>query len=325
MAIYGGFAPGTYNGWSLNLLADIFVTPGISRGLQVTAPGGMQVNVGVDATNGDGVCWLPNGCFVRIDAATAFAVPGNGSGSTRTDAVVAFCDPTGASNPSFSLSYQTNWSSGFAPGTTNQLVIALVSVANGAVTISPGNITQNTAAASITGIGGSNSMVASDGVGLTVQDNSSTNLLAVVLTGLSTNQGRNIGIQTTDVSSIGHSYQFTQDNGLVLPQNTTARGYIGNAARIIMNQTAVSQETAGTYLFYMSLVNNSTFDLHIQAGNGTLAFDMLNGTTRIDTKGNFTGGAYGINVGGVAGTPARFFAQGAQPANATNGDVWISA
>src|SRR5579859_5710407 len=148
MAVYGGFEPGTYQAWALNLSQNVFGSPGIARGLQVvpTNPLGLSVNVTVDPTALDGVGFLPNGCWVRIDAALLLNVPSNGTGQTRNDAVVATVDPTG--NLATSLSYVTNWSGGFAGGTNNQLVLALISVPSGASSIVSGNITMSTVAAS---------------------------------------------------------------------------------------------------------------------------------------------------------------------------------
>lgn len=224
MAVYGAFEPGSFNAWTLNLFADVFVLPGVARGMQVTAPGGMQVQLTLDGTANDGVCYLPNGGFIRIDTVQTFPVPNNSSGGTRTDAVVAFVDPTGIASPSFSLTYVTNWSSAFSPGNNNQLVLALVSVPNGAATISTGNITNNPNAAKLTGTAGGNSMVAADGVGLTVQDNTSSATLSVVLTGLTNGAGRSIAIQTTDISAIGHQATFDQAGNLVLSGSLTTYG-----------------------------------------------------------------------------------------------------
>lgn len=224
MAVYGGFEPGSFNAWTLNLFADVFVLPGVARGMQVTAPGGMQVQLTLDGTANDGVCYLPNGAFIRIDTVQTFPVPNNSSGGTRTDAVVAFVDPTGIASPSFSLTYVTNWSSAFSPASPNQLVIALVSVPNGAASIATGNITNNPNGAKLTGTAGSNSMVAADGVGLTVQDNTSSATLSVVLTGLTNGAGRSIAIQTTDISAIGHQSTFDQKGNLILSGSLTTYG-----------------------------------------------------------------------------------------------------
>lgn len=147
MTIYGGFEPGTFQAWALNLAQSVFGTAGIARGMQVqpTSPAGLSVQVSIDATALDGVCYLPNGGWLRIDAVQQLSVPSNSSGVTRNDAVVATMDPT--QTGSASLAYVTNWAGGFAGGTNNQFVLATVSVPNGAATITSGNITQNTAAA----------------------------------------------------------------------------------------------------------------------------------------------------------------------------------
>lgn len=234
MTVYGGYSPTTYNAWALNLFNTVFVSAGIARGLQVsaTSPASMLVTLSTDPTWNDGVCFLPNGCFLRIDAGLSLTVSPNTSGATRTDAVVATVDPTNAA--ALSLSIQANWPSGFS-GTSAQLVLALISVANNATSIINSNITQTSAVAKVTGTGGGGgSMTASDGVGLTVQDNSATSTLSLVLTGLTTGVGRNITIQTTDTSAIGHAYTFDTTGKLLFPTGTGAilRSAGGGAAGV---------------------------------------------------------------------------------------------
>lgn len=143
MTVYGAFEPGSFNAWTLNLINDVFCTPGVARGGTVTAPGGMNVTLGVDAGAGDAVIVLPNGAWVRTDQAITYVVPANNGSGTRTDAIVAFVDPTGVASPSVSLTYTTSWAGGFTGNTNNQWVVALISVAVNAASISAGNITQN--------------------------------------------------------------------------------------------------------------------------------------------------------------------------------------
>lgn len=151
MTTYGGFDPGTFQPWALNLTQNVLGSSGIGRGMvvQPTNPAGLSVQVSVDPIAGDGVLFLANGAWLRIDATTTLTVPGNSSGSTRTDAVVAFVDPTGVGGAP-SLTYQTSWASGFKPG-TNQFVLALVNVPNAATSVIAANIVNTQLVANVGG------------------------------------------------------------------------------------------------------------------------------------------------------------------------------
>lgn len=318
MSVYGAFEPGSFNAWALNLFADVFVTPGVARGMQVTAPGGMQVSVTLDSTANDGVCWLPNGGFLRIDTVQTFPVPNNSSGGTRTDAVVAFVDPTGIANPSFSLTYVTNWSSGFAPANNNQLVLALVSVPNGAVAISTGNITNNSNPATVVGTaGGSNSMVAPDGVGLTVQDNTSSATLTVALTGLTNGAGRSIAIQTTDVSAIGHQATFGQNGGLTLAS--------GNLNLSSGEVVAISPASTGD-AFFMKNHNDNTYGTILGIGDPTYGAGA--GMYAYDTKGAgyifYAATKNGITLSGNVVAVQGVYSQGRLFAGGASGDLFVT-
>ena len=160
MTTYTGFDPGTFQPWALNLTQDALGTAGVARGMQVTpaAPAALTVVVGIDPYNLDGVCFLPNGAWARIDAALNLSVPANNSGVARTDAVVAQIDPTGI-NPGV-ISYITNWTTGWkgngygTPSSpNNQLVLALVTVPNGASSIVASNIAQTPLRAGASGVG----------------------------------------------------------------------------------------------------------------------------------------------------------------------------
>lgn len=338
MTVFGGYDPGTFQAWSLNLLSSIFVSAGVARGFQVTptSPVGMSVQITVDPTYNDAVLYLSNGCWMRVDTAEQFSISPNSSGSTRTDALVATVDPINATN--LSLAIQANWAGGFTPG-TNQFVVALISVANGASSITSGNITMNSAAATISGTSssGSNSMVASDGVGLTVQDNSSTSTLSVVLTGLTTGIGRDVAIQTTDISAIGHVFLFDTTANFKVPGNV----YWGNGGGFGTGSVLTSDQNGSIelganassgapsvnttpYIDFHTNTASSDFDVRIVAsgGNGTNGQGALqvhassfkfNGSSILVT--NTTGG-------GAAGFTVW---EGTQDPNtlAAEGDVWI--
>jgi len=148
MTVYTGFQPGTYQPWAINLHQNALGRPGIVRGLQVTqtGAGAASVTVTVDPIALDGVCYLANGCWARIDANLTLTINTNTSGSTRTDAVIATVDPTGVGQSGITVSQ--GWTTNFTPG-TNQYVIALVTVPNNFVTILNSNILMNVAVASI--------------------------------------------------------------------------------------------------------------------------------------------------------------------------------
>lgn len=228
MTVFGGFDPGTWQAWSLNLLSQVFVKAGIARGFQVTqtSPAAMSIQVNLDPTWLDGVLYLANGAFMRVDAQTTFTISPNTSGSTRTDALIAQVDPTNAGNTS--LSVQANWANGFSPTSNTQFVVALISVPNLASSIVNANITMNSSVATITGTStsGSNTLVASDGVGISLQDNSSVSTMTLVMTGLSTGIGRIFGIRTTDASAIGHTYTF--DTNMNITGQNAAMIQLGN-------------------------------------------------------------------------------------------------
>lgn len=141
MTQYGGFDPGTFQPWSLNIVQKSLGQPGIGYGMQVTpaTPSSMNVVVTIDATASDAVCFLPNGAWLRIDANVTLSVPANASGNTRTDAVVAYVDPTGTT--AAALYYVTSWATGFTPS-GNSLPVAVVSVPNGASGIVASNIVE---------------------------------------------------------------------------------------------------------------------------------------------------------------------------------------
>lgn len=306
MTVYGGFDPGTFQAWALNLFPSVFVTAGIARGFQVgpTSPAGMSVQVTLDATANDAVLYLSNGCWMRLDAVTQFSITPNSTGSTRTDALVAQVDPNNSSN--LKLSVQANWASGFTPG-TNQFVVALISVASGASTITSGNITMNSSSAKISGTSNSasNSLVASDGVGLTVQDNSTSSVLSLALTGLSTGVGRSIVIQTTDASSIGHLFTFGTDSSLKVPGQLTAHGVLaypdaptGTDDSVVLydrNNTlgalfGVTQSGGGAYL-YDSFHNGYIFQSGTNTGvtfPGSVTANTFNGPALIDVESGQT-------------------------------------
>ena len=216
MPVYGGFDPGTWQAWSLNLLSQVFVKPGIARGFQVTqiSTPAMEVKATLDSTWSDGVLYLTNGAFMRIDVEQGFTISNNTSGTTRTDALIAVVDPANAGNTG--LSIQANWSTGFTAPNNNTFVIALISVPNNATQILNANITMNSAVATITGtnISGNNSIIAADGDGLALQDNSASSTMTLVMTGLTTGVGRSLILQTTDISAIGHSFTFGTDDSL---------------------------------------------------------------------------------------------------------------
>lgn len=325
MTIYGGFDPATFQAWALNLFADIFITPGIARGFQVTQTGlpSMAVLVNLDSVANDAVCYFSSGAWLRVDAITQFSISSNTSGATRTDALVAQVDPLNAGN--LSLSIQANWSQGFNPTNPNQLVIALISVANNAVNILNANITMTSQTAKVTGAGGStSSMVASDGVGLAVQDNSASSALSVVLTGLTTGVGRAIIIQPTDSSGIGHAFTFGADSnfyalgtgGYIGSNQEQATGFslystggdtwLGGGAR------PIKINTAGT--IYLS--NNNYWD--------TVSDKFINGAGQA-TQYVFTNGAnarlawrYSLNAA-AAGATINWSAYNYFPAMANNG------
>lgn len=305
MTVYGGFDPGTFQGWSLNLFADLFTNPGVARGFQVTQTGtpSMAVQANLDATAQDGVVILPNGAWVRIDAVTTFSISGNSSGSTRTDALVAQVDPANGAN--FSLAVQANWSTGFTAANNNQIVIALISVANGASSIVNANITMTSQVASVIATGGSNSMVASDGVGLSVADNSTSSTLTVQLTGLTSGVGRAITIRTTDSSSIGHQSTFDMSGNLTVPGS-----FIGQQGAKFY---PISPPTSDAiYLYNISSV--LAVNMGAIPNSGYYAYDVINGGYIFNS-----GTKNGINFLGFVTTPSYF-----QTAIAGSGNNWYT-
>ena len=221
MATYAGFAPGNYNAWALNLLSDVFCTPGVGRGLAVSAPGGMSVTVGVDAVAGDGVVVLPNGGWLRIDQAVTFTVSANSTGSTRNDAIVAFLDPTGVANPVYSLTYTTNWAGGFTGNNNNQWVIATVAVPNGAVSIALANITTNPRVASF---GGNKLLDPGTAQGIQVTDLTAAAQTYIQST-VSTPSYRAMVLQARDSAGVGHNFVFDQNGAATIPAGI----FYGNA------------------------------------------------------------------------------------------------
>lgn len=237
MTVYGGFQPGTYQAWALNLQQSTFGAAGIARGMQVTptAPAGMSVLVTIDGTHGDGVCYIQNGGWVRIDATLTLAVPSNSSGNTRNDAVVATMDPTGAT--AASIQYIQNWSGGFAGASANQLVLALVAVPNNATSIASGNITQQTQAASFGSSNTSGNLLPGGQVQTTATStyfitniNTSGNLEVDVSTQLGTQRG--FVIAPVDHSGINHPALILDAAGTgTIPTMTTSanvRLYLAN-------------------------------------------------------------------------------------------------
>lgn len=222
MATYGGFAPGSYNAWALNLITDVFCTPGVSRGMNVTAPGGMAVSLGVDAVALDGVVVLPNGGWLRIDQAITYTVPANNGSGTRTDAIIAFLDPTGVANPEFSITYNANWAGGFTGNTNNQWVIAQINVAVGAVSIAANNITMNP---SIAHFGNPSKLLASTNVGIQVTDDSTAN--TYIQSTIGTPGYRALVLQAVDSAGVGHNFVFDQNGTLAVPNRLFTTGYVG--------------------------------------------------------------------------------------------------
>lgn len=143
MTVYTGFTSGQYQAWALDLNQNVLGQPGIARAMNVTpnSPAGMSVLVTADAVNGDGVCYVPNGSWLRIDATTTLSVPNNTSGATRTDAVVATVDPSLAT--ASGLTYVTNWTTGLRGNNTTQFVLALVFVPNNATSVIASDILQS--------------------------------------------------------------------------------------------------------------------------------------------------------------------------------------
>jgi hypothetical protein len=340
MATYGGFTNGTYPAWALNLLQNVFGTAGIARGLQVTAPGGMTVGVSLNGPTSDGVCFIANGGFVRIDAALTFSVPNNGSGGTRTDAIVAFVDPTGAASPSTSITYQTNWAGGFGGASANQLVLALITVANGASSISSGNISMNSATAAIGsggGGGGGNSMTDADGIGLKVQDNTSSSVLSVVLTGLTTGHGRAINIVATDRSAISHQFAFQTDGGLVIPGYLTMNGALSGITSLVTTSdvSVGGILNVGGYEVRLGMGNqvtngnSGTSRAMSKASGNTLALNPNGDFSSVDIRGSvftYSGSSVAFFVKTGSSTAGRrIFVGTSTPSGAQEGDIWIAA
>lgn len=248
MATYGGFAPGSYNAWALNLITDIFCSAGVARGMQVTAPGGMAVSLGVDPTALDGVVVLPNGGWVRIDQAITYTVPANNGSGTRTDAIVAFLDPTGVANPEFSITYNSNWSNGFT-GNGNQQVIALISVAVGAVSIALSNITMNPATAHF---GNQAALMVSNtasGEGITATE--ALGQISLVPYSTPAGQARDIIISAVNAAGSKSSWTFNSGGGFIVPGGIVpvAGGVVGAGIRLVdlsANGQTYIQTTIGT-------------------------------------------------------------------------------
>lgn len=293
MATFGGFAPGSYNAWALNLITDVFCTPGVARGMQVTAPGGMAVSLGVDPVALDGVVVMPNGGWLRIDQAITYTVPANGGSSTRTDAIVAFLDPTGVANPEFSITYNSNWAGGFTGGTVNQQVIALVSVAVGAVSIAAGNITMNPTTSHF---GNPSQLVANDGIPLQVTDSSATSqmLLQPVI---STPNYRAIVLTAVDSASGTHSFVFDQNSNLTIGgQHVFGPAVSGSPASLSYSpgnfgiQLATPQAGANTLGLYFPTWNGSAEKVPFSIGG-----QFGGATSWVDNTGSFS---YGGGIGG---------------------------
>lgn len=263
MTVYGAFAPGSYNAWTLNLITDVFCTPGVARGGAVTAPGGMNVTLGVDAVAGDCVIVLPNGGYIRSDQAITFVVPSNGGSGTRTDAIVAFLDPTGVASPSYSLAYTTSWAGGFTGNNANQWVVALVSVAVGAASISGGNITQNPSVANF----GNPSFVQStnDQNGFLVNDSADKTYLVVGFNHSTQPTPNPRSVVLVAQNSAGAQFQFTHDyfGNLTIPGQFAATFPNG-----VTYQTFYSvNSTAGNRIFVQTTTptNATNGDLWINA------------------------------------------------------------
>jgi hypothetical protein len=216
----------------------------------------MNVTLTVDPTAGDAVIVLPNGAFVRTDQAITFTVPSNGGAGTRTDAIVAFVDPTGVASPSFSLTYVQSWVGGFTGNTANQWVVALISVAVGAVAISLSNITQNPTVAQF---GTTGALTASDGQKLQIVDFSGSGQLYLQPV-VSTPNYRMIVMQAMDSTGIGHNFIFDTLGQLTVPGETIYFGALvgGQASRLLYDpanfQIELSTPLAGTNALGQSVV-----------------------------------------------------------------------
>lgn len=284
MATYGGFAPGSYNAWALNLITDLFCSPGVARGMQVTAPGGMAVTLGVDPTALDGVVILPNGGWVRIDQAITYTVPANNGSGTRTDAIIAFLDPTGVANPEFSLTYNANWVGGFTGGNGNQQVIALISVSVGAVSISAGNITKNPNGAIF---GNQVALLANNTAsGEGVQVTEAFGQLSLVPYNTPAGQARDLVIAAVNAAGTKSNWTFNSGGSLIVPGNIqpVVAGVVGAGIRLSDNsssgQTFITSTiaTPGFRSLIMQSVNSA-------GGTNNFIFDP---TGILQTPGRFT-------------------------------------
>lgn len=259
MSTFGGFDPGTFQSWALNLFPSVFVTAGVVRGLQCTqtSPTGLSVQLSTDPTFLDGVAYLPNGCWVRIDAVLTLSVPGNSSGATRTDAVVATVDPSGSPTPR--IAYVTNWAGGFS-GATNQLVIATVSVANNASTIVNGNITQNPTTAGFTGASQARQLAAGGQVLTTA---TSTYLTASLdqsgsaQFNVSTQYGtaRGTTITTVDASNINHAALYITPTAISALYPIAANISADAGASVFLKLN-----TTGTRIYLSNVTTGITFN-----------------------------------------------------------------
>lgn len=328
MSVYGGYDPGTFQAWALNLFTNIFVKAGIARGMSVTqtATPSMAVLVNLDPTANDGVVYLANGCWLRIDAQQTFSIGANSSGSTRTDALVATVDPSGTPAPS--LTIQANWPNGFTAPSANEFVVALISVANGASSILNANITLNSATASVTASGGSsNSMTASDGVGLSVQDSSASSVLSVVLTGLTTGEGRAITIQATDSSAIGHQFTFGSDSSFTVPGELFTGSLYSDSGAVTSNGTGSFHAVTYTGPILIDTEGNQTVIRSQPTGNPIIV--QINGiNTQFNTDGTLTLGSGGKAAGtqsvGGGASGERIWEGTSDPGvSAGEGDMWV--
>lgn len=317
--------------------------------MQVTAPGGMAVSLGVDATALDGVCILPNGGWVRIDQAITFTVPSNGGGGTRTDAIVAFLDPTGVANPEFSITYNSNWSNGFT-GNGNQTVIALISVSVGAVSIALNNITMNPSASRF----GNPAFLSSinDTFGIMVNDTQGSKLLIQPsLNGvpMPTNNVRRLILVAQATNGTQSLFTFDENGKLTIPGPISSDGgaiTTDGGGNLHVNGAVYFGQQAGQY---GSIYGNATFAAAVAATppvNGTVttyiiqAWNLTQNVNIFSIGQQVAGSKAWVDINGhlwestAGGNPVtlsgntvgvRIFTGTTTPANATNGDIWINA
>lgn len=151
MTVYTGFQSGTYQAWALNVYQNALGQPGPARAVGVTPSStpGMSVVVTTDPVKGDGIAFLANGGWVRIDQPVTLTVGNNASGQTRNDAVVAIVDPTGSTTSG--IYYLQGWGTSWKGANDNEVVLAQVQVPNNATSIISSNIVQAPLVATVGG------------------------------------------------------------------------------------------------------------------------------------------------------------------------------